>query len=47
MGPQLMEEMRAQSAHFGAEIIQGDVTSVDLSGRPFKINVEDAVPWRR
>jgi thioredoxin reductase (NADPH) len=40
MGPQLMEEMRLQSAHFGADIIQGDVTSVDLSERPFKINVE-------
>ena len=42
-GPAVDGEMRAQSAHFGAEIIQGDVTSVDLSGRPFKINVEDAV----
>lgn len=41
MGPQLMEEMRLQSAHFGADIIQGDVTSVDLSQRPFKINVEN------
>jgi thioredoxin reductase (NADPH) len=40
MGPELMAEMRAQSAHFGADILQGDVTSVDLSGRPFKINVE-------
>lgn len=40
MGPKLMEEMRLQSAHFGADIIQGDVTSVDLSERPFKINVE-------
>jgi thioredoxin reductase (NADPH) len=40
MGPDLMAEMRAQSAHFGAEIMQGDVTAVDLSARPFKINVE-------
>jgi thioredoxin reductase (NADPH) len=40
MGPQLMEEMRVQAAHFGADIIQGDVTSVDLSRRPFTINVE-------
>ena len=40
MGPNLMEEMRVQAAHFGAEIIQGDVTSVDLSRRPFTINVE-------
>ena len=40
MGPDLMAEMRAQSAHFGADIIQGDVTSVDLSKRPFTIHVE-------
>ena len=40
MGPDLMAEMRAQSEHFGAELIQGDVTSVDLSRRPFTINVE-------
>jgi thioredoxin reductase (NADPH) len=26
--------------HFGADIIQGDVTSVDLSRRPFTINVD-------
>ena len=40
MGPDLMAEMRAQAGHFGADIIQGDVTSVDLSVRPFRINVE-------
>lgn len=41
MGPDLMKEMRAQAAHFGAEIIQGDVTSVELSERPFRITVEN------
>ena len=41
MGPDLMQEMRAQSAHFGADLVQGDVTSVDLSRRPFTINVEN------
>jgi thioredoxin reductase (NADPH) len=40
MGPDLMAELRAQAERFGAEIIQGDVTSVDLSKRPFTINVE-------
>jgi thioredoxin reductase (NADPH) len=39
MGPDLMAEMRAQSLRFGAEIIQGDVTSVDLSNRPFTLHV--------
>lgn len=40
MGPDLMGEMRAQAEHFGAEIMQGDVSSVDLSKRPFTINVD-------
>ena len=40
MGPDLMVELRAQAERFGAEIIQGDVTSVDLSQRPFTVNVE-------
>ena len=30
MGPDLMAEMRAQAERFGAEIIQGNVESVDL-----------------
>ena len=34
MGPDLMEEMRVQAQRFGAEIIQGDVSAVDLSQRP-------------
>ena len=40
MGPDLMVELRAQAERFGAEIIQGDVTSVDLSKRPFSLTVE-------
>jgi thioredoxin reductase (NADPH) len=42
MGPELMGEMRAQSEKFGAEIIQGTVTSVDLKSRPFVIKTTDA-----
>lgn len=37
MGPDLMAEMRAQAARFGAEIVQGDVTSLDVSQRPFRL----------
>jgi len=37
MGPDLMTEMRAQAEKFGAEIIQGYVSKVDLSSRPFRI----------
>ena len=32
MGPQLMEQMRAQAVRFGAEIVTDDITSVDLMG---------------
>jgi thioredoxin reductase (NADPH) len=41
MGPALMDEMRAQSQRFGAEIINGYVTHVDLSRRPFVIRYND------
>ncbi|HET6625186.1 MAG TPA: thioredoxin-disulfide reductase [Nocardioidaceae bacterium] len=36
MGPQLMDEMRAQSERFGAELVSDDVTAVDLTG-PVKV----------
>ncbi|HVC19406.1 MAG TPA: thioredoxin-disulfide reductase [Vicinamibacterales bacterium] len=39
MGPDLMAEMRAQAERFGTEILQGDVTAVDLRERPFRITV--------
>ena len=41
MGPELMSEMRAQAERFGTEIVQGNVTSVDLRRRPFTITLED------
>jgi len=42
MGPDLMAEMRAQSEKFGAEIIQGDVTQVDLFSTPFVVQTSEA-----
>jgi len=42
MGPKLMEEMRAQAERFGAEIVSGNVTNVDLGRRPFTIRTSDA-----
>jgi thioredoxin reductase (NADPH) len=39
MGPDLMTELRAQAERFGAEIIQGDVSAVDLSQRPFTVSM--------
>ena len=41
MGPELMSEMRAQAERFGAEIIRGHVTSIDIQNRPFKITTSD------
>jgi thioredoxin reductase (NADPH) len=41
MGPQLMAEMRAQAERFGAKIVAGDVTRVDLSTRPFVLRNEE------
>lgn len=35
-GPWLMEQMRAQAEHVGAEIIQDVIVKVDLSRRPFR-----------
>jgi thioredoxin reductase (NADPH) len=37
MGPELMDEMRAQAQRFGATIVQGHVTRVDLQERPFVV----------
>ena len=39
MGPDLMDEMRVQAERFGAMFVQGDVTSLDLSHRPFRVTV--------
>ncbi len=44
MGPELMKEMRAQAERFGTTFLQGDVTSVALKQKPFKIVIEDEQP---
>src|SRR5262249_41604735 len=40
-GPELMESMQKQAAHFGAEMINDDVTAVDFSRRPFVVKAGD------
>jgi thioredoxin reductase (NADPH) len=40
MGPELMGSMRAQAERFGTEFVQGTVTAVDLSKRPFTVTTE-------
>lgn len=39
MGPELMENMRKQAERFGAEFKRGWVTNIDLSKKPFRLDV--------
>jgi thioredoxin reductase (NADPH) len=41
MGPELMANMRAQAARFGADIVTEKVTKVDFSSRPYGLWVGD------
>jgi thioredoxin reductase (NADPH) len=41
MGPQLMDEMRAQAERFGAELVPDDVTAVDLTGHVKRVTDGD------
>jgi thioredoxin reductase (NADPH) len=43
MGPELMAEMRAQAERFGAEVIRGHVTAVNLRHHPFTVTTSDGV----
>jgi thioredoxin reductase (NADPH) len=41
MGPQLIQDMRAQAERFGTSFRHGHVTKVDLQSRPFRITVDE------
>jgi thioredoxin reductase (NADPH) len=41
MGPELMQNMRAQASRFGTEILTDKVTRVDFTERPFRVWVRD------
>ena len=45
-GPELMEEFKAQAERFGAEYIFGEVSSVDLSNRPFSVTVDEEKTYK-
>ena len=47
MGPDLMAAMRAQAARFGAELVRGNVSAVDLSQQPFTITTDDGIVQTR
>jgi thioredoxin reductase (NADPH) len=42
LGPDLMAEMRAQAERFGTEMIQGNITGVDVCARPIVVRTSDA-----
>ncbi|MGH9722942.1 MAG: thioredoxin-disulfide reductase [Bryobacteraceae bacterium] len=39
-GPVLVENIKKQAENFGAEYLDGSVLDVDLSARPFRLNIE-------
>lgn len=43
LGPELISRMRQQAERFGTKFLNGDVTAVDLSRRPFTLTVENEV----
>lgn len=42
-GPQLMADLRAQAARFGADIRPGRIAEVDFSSRPFRARTDDGL----
>lgn len=46
MGPQLMDDMRAQAERFGAELVSDDVTAVELTGETKAVTDGDGVTHR-
>ena len=44
-GPWLMDQMRAQAEHVGAEILSDLVVEADLSQRPFRIRCDSGDTW--
>jgi thioredoxin reductase (NADPH) len=44
-GPWLMEQMRAQAAHVGTEVVNDIVVEADLSQRPFRLKTDSGAVW--
>jgi len=44
-GPWLMEQMQAQAAHVGTEIVNDIVLKADLSSRPFRLETDSGQVW--
>jgi thioredoxin reductase (NADPH) len=46
LGPEMMELFKRQAERFGAQTVFGEVTSVDLSRRPFTVTMGDGTALR-
>src|SRR6201986_1301141 len=44
-GPWLMDQMQAQAAHVGTEIVSDIVLTADLSQRPFRLTTDSGQEW--
>jgi thioredoxin reductase (NADPH) len=44
-GPWLMDQMHAQAAHVGAELVDDIAVAADLSARPFRIGCDSGQAW--
>ena len=44
-GPWLMEQMKEQALHVGAEVVEDIVVSADLSARPFRLVCDSGAVW--
>ena len=47
LGPELMNQMRAQVERFGTEFVRGDITAVDLKKTPFRITTDEELFYAR
>jgi thioredoxin reductase (NADPH) len=47
LGPEMMQDFRRQAERFGAEYLTDDVTMVDFSERPFRVEVGDDAYYAR
>lgn len=46
VGQELIDQMRAQAERFGLQVLRGDIGSVDLGERPFKLELENGKTLR-
>ncbi len=44
LGPELMDRFRAQAARFNTTFVEDEATSIEVSSRPFKVNLGSSEP---